>query len=81
MTRSAAARADVSPFYVMEVMRAAAEREAAGHRVLHLEVGQPSTAAPPPVIAAAHQALESGMTTGKLVLTSAGDPGTRRPRG
>ena len=39
-------RSGVAPFYVMEVMRAAAAREAAGSPVLHLEVGQPSTGAP-----------------------------------
>lgn len=66
MTRSAAARADVSPFYVMEVMRAAELRMAAGHEVLHLEVGQPSTPAPKGVIDAAHRALDEdvlGYTT------------------
>ena len=50
----------------MEVMRAAEERELAGADVLHLEVGQPSTAAPRPVIEAAHRALDEdvlGYTT------------------
>jgi aspartate/methionine/tyrosine aminotransferase len=42
----------------MEVMRAAAEREAAGLEVLHLEVGQPSTPAPAAVRAAARAALD-----------------------
>lgn len=42
----------------MEVMRAAAEREAAGLEVLHLEVGQPSTPAPAPVRTAAQAALD-----------------------
>ena len=42
----------------MEVMRAAAERGAAGADVVHLEVGQPGTAAPTGVIAAAHRALD-----------------------
>ncbi|MEM9130808.1 MAG: aminotransferase class I/II-fold pyridoxal phosphate-dependent enzyme [Actinomycetota bacterium] len=51
-------RSEVPPFYVMEVMRAAAAREEAGHRVLHLEVGQPSTPAPAGVLAAAHAALD-----------------------
>ncbi|MGF1597462.1 MAG: pyridoxal phosphate-dependent aminotransferase [Acidimicrobiales bacterium] len=55
----AAARSAVPPFYVMEVMRAAEARERAGHRVLHLEVGQPSTSAPAPVVAAAHRALDA----------------------
>ena len=50
-------RSEIAPFMVMEVMRAAAEREAAGADVIHLEVGQPSTGAPAPVIAAAQAAL------------------------
>lgn len=53
-------RATISPFYVMEVMRAAEERERAGGEVLHLEVGQPSSGAPAAVVAAAHAALDSG---------------------
>ena len=52
-------RINIPPFFVMEVMRAACEREAAGGEVLHLEVGQPSTAAPSRVIQAAKAALES----------------------
>ena len=59
-------RSDISPFYVMEVMRAAEEREMAGGEVLHLEVGQPSTPAPAGVIRAAQVALDSdvlGYTT------------------
>tara|TARA_B100000579_G_C22728970_1_gene803216 strand:+ start:35 stop:1180 length:1146 start_codon:yes stop_codon:yes gene_type:complete len=39
-------RSNIAPFYVMEVMRSAAERESTGKEVLHLEVGQPSTPAP-----------------------------------
>lgn len=50
-------RSDIAPFMVMEVMRAAAERERAGADVIHLEVGQPSTGAPQPVLAAARDAL------------------------
>ena len=59
-------RSNINPFYVMEVMRAAEQREAAGGDVLHLEVGQPSTPAPAGVIAAAQAALDSdvlGYTT------------------
>jgi aspartate/methionine/tyrosine aminotransferase len=52
-------RASIPPFYVMEVMKAAAERERAQGDVLHLEVGQPSTPAPTSVVAAAHAALQS----------------------
>src|SRR5262245_65533363 len=54
------ARSDVPPFMVMDVMAAAARIEAAGGRVLHLEVGQPAAAAPTSAIAAAHAALASG---------------------
>ncbi|CAK0747056.1 Valine--pyruvate aminotransferase [uncultured Gammaproteobacteria bacterium] len=53
-----ARRGAIAPFFVMEVMRAAAERERAGGEVLHLEVGQPSTPAPAGVLAAARAALE-----------------------
>ena len=54
-----ASRSDIAPFYVMEVMSAAAERERAGGDVLHLEVGQPSTPAPETVLTAAAAALVS----------------------
>ena len=52
-------RGQIPPFFVMEVMRAAFERERAGLEVLHLEVGQPSTGAPQGVIDAAQRALTS----------------------
>jgi aspartate/methionine/tyrosine aminotransferase len=54
------ARSDVPPFMVMDVMAAAARIEAAGGRVLHMEVGQPAAAAPTSAIAAARAALASG---------------------
>lgn len=57
MSRTAATRAAIAPFYVMEVMKAAGERERAGGDVLHLEVGQPSTPAPAAVLDAAAIAL------------------------
>ncbi|MEX2454440.1 MAG: aminotransferase class I/II-fold pyridoxal phosphate-dependent enzyme [Rhodospirillaceae bacterium] len=52
-------RGTVPPFIVMDVLREANLREAAGGNVLHLEVGQPSTAAPSGAIAAAQRALVS----------------------
>jgi len=58
MPLKSARRGRIPPFFVMEVMRAACEREQAGGTVLHLEVGQPSTPAPAAVIAAAHAALD-----------------------
>lgn len=59
MPLKVARRGEIPPFIVMDVMRAAAERAAAGGDVLHLEVGQPSTGAPSRVIAAAHAALDA----------------------
>src|ERR1700746_2675664 len=54
---TASARSDVPPFMVMDVMAAAARIEAAGGRVIHLEVGQPAAPAPASAIAAARAAL------------------------
>ncbi len=59
MALKAAQRGKVPPFIVMDVMRAAAEREAAGGEVLHMEVGQPGTPAPPAVLEAVRLALDS----------------------
>jgi|SRR5712692_867604 len=53
-------RSDVPPFMVMDVMAAAARIEAAGGRVIHMEVGQPAAPAPAAAIAAARAALSSG---------------------
>lgn len=39
-------RGDVAPFIVMDVMEAARAAEEAGRHIIHMEVGQPSTAAP-----------------------------------
>ena len=59
MPLKVAKRGQVPPFIVMDVMSAAAEREATHGDVLHLEVGQPATAAPRGVIEAARHALET----------------------
>jgi aspartate/methionine/tyrosine aminotransferase len=55
------ARSAVEPFIVMEVMRAAADREHAGDRVIHMEVGQPGAVAPRAVLDAARAALDDGI--------------------
>src|SRR3954454_25006133 len=47
----------VPPFIAMDVMRAANQAEAAGRRIIHLEVGQPGTQAPAAVREAAQRAL------------------------
>jgi len=53
-------RSDVPPFIVMDVMAAAAQREARGERVVHMEVGQPAAPAPLCARRAAQAALEAG---------------------
>ena len=50
-------RGAVAPFIAMEVMREATLLQRGGADILHLEVGQPSTGAPAPVLAAAAKAL------------------------
>ena len=52
-------RGTIPPFIVMDVLRAANERAAGGHDVVHLEVGQPSTGAPSLVVEAAKAALDN----------------------
>lgn len=74
MVLKVADRGRIPPFIVMDVMQAAADREAEGGDVLHLEVGQPSTKAPSKVIEAAKAALDGD----KLGYTVAfGVPGLR----
>jgi aspartate/methionine/tyrosine aminotransferase len=53
------ARSAVPPFMVMDVVAAAARLEAAGRRVIHMEVGQPAAGAPQTSIEAARAALSS----------------------
>ena len=53
-------RSDVPPFIVMDVMAAAAQREARGAHVIHMEVGQPAAPAPATAIKAAQATLAHG---------------------
>lgn len=50
-------RGQVDPFIVMDVMEAARRAEAAGRRIVHMEVGQPATPAP----AVARRALAAAL--------------------
>ncbi|MGM0562185.1 MAG: pyridoxal phosphate-dependent aminotransferase [Pseudomonadota bacterium] len=59
MALKVAERGRIPSFIVMDVLRAANEKMAAGEHVLHLEVGQPGTPAPEAVRKAAHNALDS----------------------
>jgi aspartate/methionine/tyrosine aminotransferase len=56
----------IEPFYVMDVVRAAWEQQAAwdahGKRMIHLSVGEPDFTAPEPVVEAATRALRDGRT-------------------
>ncbi len=56
----ASRRSEIEPFIVMDVMRAAADREQAGERVIHMEVGQPGARAPETVLEAAKIAVADG---------------------
>jgi len=58
MALKKASRGLIPPFIVMDVMRAASDREAKGEDVLHLEVGQPGTAAPGRVAEAVKAAVD-----------------------
>ena len=60
-------RGEVDPFIVMDVMEAARAAEAEGRHIIHMEVGQPGTAAP----AAARAALAQAMKAGPLGYTVA----------
>ena len=59
MALKVSARGRVPPFIVMDVLRSANERQAAGEDIVHLELGQPGTPAPRGAIEAAQAALES----------------------
>ncbi|WP_415394089.1 pyridoxal phosphate-dependent aminotransferase [Paracoccus sp. SJTW-4] len=50
-------RGQVDPFIVMDVMEAASRAEAQGRRIVHMEVGQPSTPAPRAALDKLGQAL------------------------
>ncbi|MGI9391199.1 MAG: pyridoxal phosphate-dependent aminotransferase [Boseongicola sp.] len=60
-------RSKVDPFIVMDVMEAAAQAEAKGRHIIHMEVGQPGTPAP----ANARTVLSKAMETGALGYTVA----------
>ncbi len=67
MVLKVSTRGRVAPFQVMEVLRAANARAAAGQQILHLEIGQPGGGAPAPVL----EAAKSALLTDKLGYTEA----------
>jgi aspartate/methionine/tyrosine aminotransferase len=56
--RQPSLRSAIQSFMVMDVMNAAARKEAAGDRVIHMEVGQPATPAPRAAREAAKRAID-----------------------
>ena len=52
----------IEPFYVMEIVKEAQRLADSGRSIVHLSIGEPDFTAPPPVQAAAEQAIRSGMT-------------------
>ncbi|WP_408897096.1 pyridoxal phosphate-dependent aminotransferase [Nocardioides sp. R1-1] len=66
---TAATRANVPPFHVMDLLAAAAERQRTHGDLVNLVAGQPSTGAPATVTAAAVRLLESGDPLGYTTAT------------
>src|SRR5260221_12420239 len=60
--RTALRAAENEPFEVMDVLARAHALEAAGKRVLHMEIGEPDFTAPAPVVEAGARALREGLT-------------------
>ncbi len=52
----------IAPFHVMAILAQAQAREAAGHDIIHLEIGEPDFATPAPIIEAGIAALRAGHT-------------------
>src|SRR5690606_40257662 len=52
----------IEPFHVMALLSRAHELEAAGHDVIHLEIGEPDFTTAEPIIAAGQAALAAGHT-------------------
>lgn len=59
MPRPLSERGRIDPFIVMDILRSANEKQAAGADIVHMEVGQPGTPAPARVVEAAQEALKS----------------------
>jgi aspartate/methionine/tyrosine aminotransferase len=60
MALKAAKRGTVAPFLAMDMLARANRRQDAGSEVVHLEIGQPGTPAPRPVLEAAARMLAEG---------------------
>jgi aspartate/methionine/tyrosine aminotransferase len=78
LPRMLAARraAEIEPFQVMDVLARAQALEAAGRRVIHMEIGEPDFTAPQAVVEAGVRALRGGLTS----YTATRSPRGRRTR-
>lgn len=54
--------ADIAPFHVMALLARAKELEAAGHTIVHMEIGEPDFPTAAPIVAAGQQTLAEGRT-------------------
>ncbi|MFO7541222.1 MAG: pyridoxal phosphate-dependent aminotransferase [Thiobacillus sp.] len=65
----------IAPFHVMAILAKAHALEAAGHDIIHLEIGEPDFATPAPIVEAGIAALRAGHThyTGALGLPALRD--------
>src|SRR2546428_9409478 len=73
--RSATRLGTLGTEHAYVVLDAAKQLEAAGHRVLHLEIGEPDAPTPPHVVEAGVRALREGRT--RYAVAAGGPP----PRG
>ena len=53
---------DIAPFHVMELLARAKALEAAGHSIVHMEVGEPDFPTAEPIVRAGREALEHAHT-------------------
>ncbi|MBI5518610.1 MAG: pyridoxal phosphate-dependent aminotransferase [Desulfovibrio sp.] len=61
-TRVCKRASEITPFLVMDILEAAHKLEAAGHEVIHLEIGEPDFDTPECIKEAARKALADGET-------------------
>jgi aspartate/methionine/tyrosine aminotransferase len=62
MVRQASRNDRIAPFHVMALLGRAQALQAAGHDVIHLEVGEPDFPTPTPILEAGQRALSAGLT-------------------
>lgn len=62
MLRQASRNERIAPFHVMALLGRAQALQAAGHDVIHLEVGEPDFPTPAPIVEAGQRALSAGLT-------------------